>query len=120
MMLAMLAAAAMFTTLPRVDEQDVRCLAFLSRAAGKVEGEQRRRVEGGAIWYFGRLAARSPAVDALDQVARVLAAPSYDGAAYDADKQRCHAELQSLVTSYGTWVSTYQAAGSMPDKPDGK
>jgi hypothetical protein len=110
MLLIMLAAATPFTTLPAIDEQDVRCLAFLSRAAGKVEGEQRRRVEGGAIWYFGRLAARSPSIDPLSQVAKVLASPSYDHAAYEADKQRCHGELQGLAGRYEAWTATYQAA----------
>ena len=109
MILAMLAAAMTFTTLPSADERDVRCLAFLSRAAGKVEGEQRHRVDAGAIWYLGRLAARSPAIDPLAQVATVLASPRYDRVAYEADKQRCHAQLQNLVTTYQAWATTYPA-----------
>ena len=109
-MLAMLAVALTSTALPAADEQDVRCLAFLSRAAGKVEGEQRRHVDAGAIWYFGKLAARSPTVDPMAQVARVLADPSYDHAAYEADKERCHGELQGLAPRYQAWAATYHAA----------
>lgn len=116
MILAMLAAAATFTALPAIDEQDLRCLAFLSRAADKVEGEQRRRVDAGAIWYFGRLAARSPGVDPVAQVARIIASPAYDRAAYEADKQRCHVELQSFAPRYESWAATYQPGAAAAGK----
>jgi hypothetical protein len=110
MLLAMLASVTAFTTLPTIDEQDVRCLAFLSQAAGKVEGEQRRRVEAGAIWYFGRLAARSPSIDPLAEIAKVVGSSRYDRAAYEADKLRCHGELQSLATRYEAWSASYPSA----------
>jgi hypothetical protein len=115
MILAMLAAAATsFTALPPADEQDLRCLAFLSRAAGKVEGDQRHKVDAGAIWFFGRLAARSPSIDPLAQVAKIIGSPAYDRAAYEADKQRCHVELQSLAPRYESWEATYQSSAAAP------
>jgi hypothetical protein len=120
MMLTLIAAAVTFTSLPLADEQDVRCLAFLSRAAGKVEGEQQRRVDAGAIWYLGRIAARSPALDPLAEVAKVLKSPSYDRAAYEADKQRCRGEMQALASGFALWSETYSQAGLGPDGATGK
>jgi hypothetical protein len=112
MLLVMLAAATSFTNLPAIDEQDVRCLAFLSRAAQKVEGEERRRVDGGAIWYFGRLAARSPSLDPVAEVAKILASSAYDGSAYEADKQRCRMQLNGFAQAYGAWAAMYHTGAS--------
>jgi hypothetical protein len=102
MFIPMLAAIA-FTALPARDEQDLRCLAYLSRAAGQVDGELRKRVDGGAIWYFGRLAERSPSLDIQAELGQILNSPRYDERAYQADKQRCHADLDRFAIQFRAW-----------------
>jgi hypothetical protein len=101
------AAAVTFTTLPPADEADVRCLAYLSRAEGRTTGNLRSKVEGGALYYFGRLEARSPGLDVEREVAAILASPAYTRATYEADKARCHDQLDPLAQHFAHWRGTY-------------
>jgi hypothetical protein len=105
----LIAAAIALTGLPRADEDDLRCLAYLSVAAGKVQGDQRSKVEGGALYYFGRIEARSPQLDIGAELAKILDAPGYGPKIYQADKARCHVQLDPLATHFATWRGTYES-----------
>lgn len=107
-MIFLLAAAAALAGLPKADEDDLRCLAYLSVAAGKVDGEQRRKVDGGALYYFGRIESRSPQLDIGAQLEKILHAPSYGPQTYQADKARCHGQLDSLATRFDAWRGRYE------------
>lgn len=107
-MIFLLAAAAALTGLPKADEDDLRCLAYLSVAAGKVDGDQRRKVDGGALYYFGRIEARSPQLDIGAQLEKILHAPGYGPQTYQADKARCHGQLDPLATRFDAWRGRYE------------
>ena len=105
-MILVLTAALALTGLPRADEDDLRCLAYLSVAAGKVEGDQRRRVDAGALYYFGRIESRSPQVDIGAQLEKILS--GYGPEAYQADKARCHLQLDPLAARFEAWRGKYE------------
>ncbi|AXB75184.1 hypothetical protein [Novosphingobium sp. P6W] len=107
-MIFLLAAAAALTGLPKADEDDLRCLAYLSVAAGKVDGDQRRKVDGGALYYFGRIESRSPQLDIGAQLEKILHAPGYGPETYQADKARCHGQLDPLATRFDAWRGRYE------------
>ncbi|WP_159979851.1 MULTISPECIES: hypothetical protein [unclassified Novosphingobium] len=107
-MILLLAAAVALTGLPRADEDDLRCLAYLSVAAGKVDGDQRRKVDAGALYYFGRIESRSPQLDIGAELEKILRAPGYGPETYQADKARCHLQLDPLVTRFDGWRGRYE------------
>ncbi|HUD28098.1 MAG TPA: hypothetical protein VMQ93_04440 [Novosphingobium sp.] len=108
MIVPVLAAALALAGPTRADEDDLHCLAYLSIAAGKVEGEQRHRVEAGALYYFGRIEGRSPQLDIGAELARILEAPGYGPETYRADKARCHVQLDPLAGRFETWRGRYE------------
>lgn len=107
-MIVLLAAAAALTGLPKADEDDLRCLAYLSVAAGKVDGDQRRKADGGALYYFGRIESRSPQLDISAELEKILHAPGYGSETYQADKARCHGQLDPLATRFDAWRGRYE------------
>jgi hypothetical protein len=108
MLVPVLALSMALTGLPRADEDDLRCLAYLSVAAGKVQGDQRRKVDGGALYYFGRIEARSPQLDIGAELEKILHAPGYGPETYQADKARCHGQLDPLATHFTQWRERYE------------
>lgn len=110
MIVSVLAAALSLTALPQADQDDLHCLAYLSVAAGKVEGDLRTRVDGGALYYFGRIQARSPQIDIAAALEEILQAPGYGPQTYQADKARCHAQLDPLASQLEAWKGKYEAA----------
>lgn len=108
MILIPVLAAAIVAAPPQADQDDLHCLAYLSVAAGKVEGETRRKVEAGALYYFGRLEARRPQYDIAVELDRILRAPGYDADTYRADKARCHAQLDPLADRFEAWRGRYE------------
>lgn len=108
MIVPILAAALALTRLPKADEDDLRCLAYLSVAAGKVQGDQRRRAEAGALYYFGRIESRSPQLDVGARLETILHAPGYARKTYEADKARCHIQLDPLANRFEEWRGRYE------------
>lgn len=109
MVVPLIAAAIALTGLPKADEDDLRCLAYLSVAAGKVEGDQRGKVDGGALYYFGRIESRSPQLDIGAEVEKILHAPGYGPETYQADKARCHIQLDPLAARFTQWRGRYES-----------
>lgn len=107
-MIVLAAAAMSLAALPPADRDDIRCLAYLTVAAGKVDGDLQRKVEGGALYYFGRLEARSPTLDVAAALDSAIHDPAYDRQAYEADKARCHVQLDPLATRFDAWRETYE------------
>lgn len=108
MILPVLAAALSFAALPKADEDDLKCLAYLSVAAGKVQADQRRKVDAGALYYFGRIESRSPQIDIGAELEKILHAPGYGPEAYRADKARCHFQLDPLAGRFEQWRDRYE------------
>ena len=108
MILMPVLAVAMISAPPQADQDDLHCLAYLSVAAGKVAGELRHKVEAGALYYFGRLEARQPQYDIAVELDRILHAPGYGAQSYQADKARCHAQLDPLADRFETWRGRYE------------
>lgn len=109
-MILVLATALALTGLSRADEDDLRCLAYLSVATGKVEGEQRRKAEAGALYYFGRIESRSPQLDIGAELAKILEAPEYGPKVYAADKARCHQQLDPLAARFEAWRGRFEVS----------
>lgn len=107
MIVTLLAAALLLS--PQT-EDDIHCLAYLSVAAGKVDGETRRKVEGGALYYFGRIEASDPQLDIAAALQAIVSTPEYDKKAYEADKARCHAQLDPLAAHFDAWKGRYEGA----------
>lgn len=110
MIVPVLAAALALTGLPKAIEDDLHCLAYLSVAAGKVQGDQRRKAEAGALYYFGRLESRDPGLDIGTQLGGILDAPGYGAQTYLADKARCHLQLDPLAGEFAQWREKYEGA----------
>jgi hypothetical protein len=111
MLVPFLAFALSTAPLPQADVDDLHCLAYLSVAAGKVEGDKQRLVDGGALYYFGRLEARNPQYDIAAELDRILQAPGYGRETYEADKARCHGQLDPLAGQFEAWRGKYEAVG---------
>lgn len=111
----LLAAALAATAAPAVPpapaavQDDLHCLAFFSFAAGKVDGEMRKKIDAGALYYFGHVQARAPGIDANAEIAKILQAPGYFPETFQADKARCHAEIEPLIGQFTQWKQTYEA-----------
>ena len=110
MIVSLLAAALSLSALPQADQDDLHCLAYLSVAAGKVKGDLRTKVDGGALYYFGRIQARSPQLDIAAALDAILEAPGYGAQTYQADKARCHAQLDPLAGQFEAWKDKYEGA----------
>lgn len=108
--LSLLAAGLATAALPQADQDDLHCLAYLSVAASKVEGDMQAKVDGGALYYFGRIEARSPGLDIGAELDKVLHAPGYGPDVYKADKARCHAQLDPLAAEFAQWRGKYEGA----------
>jgi len=106
-----LLAAVSLAGLAPADQDDLRCLAYLSRAEAHTDGALRMKVEAGALYYFGRIEARSPQLDIADALAGILASPTYTHEVYEADKARCHAQLDPLAADFDHWRDTYRHGG---------
>ncbi|EJL23419.1 hypothetical protein [Novosphingobium sp. AP12] len=108
MIVPVLAAALALTGLPKADEDDLRCLAYLSVATGKVQGDQRRKAEAGALYYLGRIESRSPQLDIGAQLEAILHAPGYGPETYQEDKARCHIQMDPLAARFEQWRGRYE------------
>lgn len=109
MIVSILAAALSLSALPQADQDDLHCLAYLSVAAGRAQGDLRDKVDGGALYYFGRIEARSPQLDIAAALDQVLHEPGYGSETYRADKVRCHAQLDPLAGRFEAWKGKYEA-----------
>ncbi|MEE4451958.1 hypothetical protein [Novosphingobium resinovorum] len=107
---ALLAAALSLSALPQAEQDDLHCLAYLSVAAGKVQGDLREKVDGGALYYFGRIQARDPQLDIAAGIDAILHAPGYGPETYQADKARCHAQLDPLAGQFEAWKGKFGGA----------
>lgn len=108
MIVSVLAAAVSLAAMPQADRDDLHCLAYLSVAVGKVDGAMREKVDGGALYYFGRIEARSPKVDIADALEQILKDPGYGPQTYEVDKARCRRQLDPLAARFGAWKDTYE------------
>lgn len=68
---------------------DLRCLAAV--AAGAVETPSRAGLAAGAMYFVGRIDARSPGFDYAGEMVRLIRS----GADLAADRERCAAELKA-------------------------
>ncbi|RYD59722.1 MAG: hypothetical protein EOP60_01555 [Sphingomonadales bacterium] len=76
------------------NEADIRCVAVLSATAATAPEELKSGLTGGVLFFYGRIAGRSPDFDVQAAMMRLMEAdPSGEG--LNADRPRCGQEMQT-------------------------
>ena len=93
MLLSMMLALAAPQDIAAANAADLRCMAIMSEAAGTAPEADRAGLIGGVMFFYGRIAGRSPGFGVETEMLNLLKADP-EGTSLHADRPRCAQEMQ--------------------------
>lgn len=110
LMPALLLMLAPQDTAAAANDADLKCMAIFSALASQAKEADQPGLVSGIMFFYGKIAGRSPAFDVEAGMLRILKADP-DGKGLEAERMRCAQEMQKRGEALSKMGERISAAG---------